>query len=372
MTRTLASLVVLLALSTGTRAQQSAAAGTGTIFMGSYSGHITAVEEATERVSKIPLKTGGPFVVQLSTDRTRFYVQSANQEHFEIVDVKKRQSLDSFTLSDSRRHVRTMAFEVDPQHRTMVLLARTATKLIDRWEIGEPEFIEYDLAAHKVLRTVGWEADFEPSYYGLALRFSPDGKLLYVLGQQIVIFDAATLKQVDSWDLSVPGDTGRGRLDPGSFDESADQPGYVTGVFTMRDPVQKRNLLVVARINLVARTVETFPLGPAPVDGDVSFTVSADRKLGHVLHQQIGRHELWTIDMTTHRVVNRVPVPSRPRMQIRASSSSQLLYFYEAGRLIEIYTADASKKLRTITLDSDMMYGTFVIVSAADAGTATR
>jgi hypothetical protein len=31
--------------------------------------------------------------------------------------------------------------------------------------------------------------------------------------------------------------------------------------------------------------------------------------------------------MTTHRVVNRVPVPSRPRMQIRASSSGQLLYF---------------------------------------------
>jgi hypothetical protein len=30
------------------------------------------------------------------------------------------------------------------------------------------------------------------------------------------------------------------------------------------------------------------------------------------------------------------------------------------------------KKLRTITLDADMMYGTFVIVSAADAGTATR
>jgi hypothetical protein len=76
--------------------------------------------------------------------------------------------------------------------------------------------------------------------------------------------------------------------------------------------------------------------------------------------------------MTTHRVVNRVPVPSRPRMQIRASSSGQLLYFYEAGRLIDIYTADALKKLRTITLDADMMYGTFVIVSAADAGTATR
>ena len=102
-----------------------------------------------------------------------------------------------------------MAFEADPQHKTMVLVARTATKLIDRWEIAAPEFIQYDLTAHKVLRTVPWSADFEPSYYGLAIRFSPDGKLFYVFGHQILIYDTATLQQVDSWDLSVPTESGR-------------------------------------------------------------------------------------------------------------------------------------------------------------------
>ena len=96
----LASLLALLVLAAGPDAAQAPPAGTGTIFMGSYSGHITAVDEATEKVSQIPLKTGGPFVVRLSPDRTRFYVQSANQEHFEVVDVRNRQSLDSFTLSD--------------------------------------------------------------------------------------------------------------------------------------------------------------------------------------------------------------------------------------------------------------------------------
>ena len=340
--------------------------------MGSYSGNITAVDEASEKVSKIPLKTGAPFVVRLSPDRTRFYVQSANQEHFEIVDVKKRQSLDSFTLSDARKHVRPYAFEVDPQHKTIMFVARTATRLIDRWEISNPEFIQYDLAEHKVARTIPWSAEFEPSYYSTALRYSPDGKFLYVFGHQILIFDAATMQQVDSWDLSVPVESGMGRLDPSSLDESTDRPGFLTGVFVMRDAVQHRALLVIGQVNLMAKTIETFPLGPAPVGGDVSFTISPDRKLAHVLHEQIGRHELWTIDMTTHRVVSRVPIPSRPRMQVRASSSGQLLYVYEAGRLIEIYSADASKKLRTLALDSDMMYGTFVIVSAADAGTATR
>ena len=170
----------------------------------------------------------------------------------------------------------------------------------------------------------------------------------------------------------MPSESGAGRLEPGSFDESTDQPGFVTGLFTMRDPIQKRKLLVVGQINLGTKTVETFPLGPAPTGGEVSFTIAPDRSRGHVLHEQIGTHELWTVDMTTHRVVSRVPVPSRPRMQIRSSSSGQLLYFYEAGRLIELYSADASKRLRTIALDSDMMYGTFVILPAAAAAVAPR
>jgi hypothetical protein len=360
-------LSAILVLAAGPAAAQAPVAGTGTIYLGSYSGHITAIEEATGTIAKIPLQTGAPFVVRLATDRTRFYVQSANQEHFEVVDVARRQSLDRFTLGDARRRVRALAFENDPQHKTMVLIVRTATKLIDRWEIAEPEFVHYDLATHTILRTVRWSEDFEPSYYGVAIRFSPDGKLFYVFGHRILIYDAETFQQVDSWDLAVPTEAGRGRLDPGSLDESTDQPGSVTGVFTMRDPIQNRRLLVVGHINLAARTVDTYPLGPAPVDGDVSFTIAPDRSKAHVLHEQIGRHELWTVDMATHRVVSRTPVPSRPRMQVRASSSGQMLYVYEAGRLIDLYTADASKKLRTIALDADMMYGTFVILPSRPA-----
>ena len=345
-------------------AAQPLSAGKGTIFLGSYSGHITAIDEATEAVTTTPLKTGAPFVVRLSPDKTRFYVQSANQEQFEVVDVRGRQTLDTFTLSDARRHVRAMAYEVDPQHRTMVLVARTATRLIDRWEIGAPEFIQYDLTEHKVVRTVPWTVDPEPAYYNIAMRFSPDGKLLYVFGHEVVIYDAATMQRVDSWDLSVPIESGMGRLDPGAWDDAADQPGVFSSLFTMRDAVQKRNLLVVGQINLAAKTVDTFPLGPAPTAGDLSFNVAPDRRHAYVLHGDIGRHELWTIDLVGRRVQSRVSVPSRPRMQIRSSSSGQMLYFHEAGRLIELYSTDASKRLRTITLDSDMMYGTFVVVPA--------
>ena len=364
MTRRWSLALATLWLFAATLSAQGPSAGNGTIFVGSYSGHLTAVDEATGAFTKIPLVTGPPFVVRLSPDRTRFYVQSANQEKFEVVDLHKRASIDSFTLSDGRRHVRALAFEVDPQHKTMVIVARTSTKQIDRWEVGPVEFILYDLAAHKVTRTVPWPGDAEPSYYSLAMRFSPDGKLLYVFGDEVTIIDTATMATVDTWDLSLPADMSLGRVEAGPSDDSADPQGFVTGLFTTQDAVMKRKSIAVGRINLAARTVEVFPLGPEPnVDG-MSFTAAPDHKHATVLLAEIGRHRLWTIDLETHQVTQRVEVPSRTRMQMRMSSNG-LLYLYEAGRTIEVFSADASKRLRTIELDSDMMYATFVIVPAS-------
>ncbi len=360
-----ALLVATLWLATASLPAQGPPAGDGTIVVGSYSGHLTFVDEASGKFAKVPLVTGPPFVVRLSPDRTRFYVQSANQEKFEVVDVHGRKSLDSFTLSDARRHVRPMAFEVDPQHKTMVLVAKTATKHIDRWEVSAPEFIVYDLAAHQVIRTVPWPLEVEPSYYTMALRFSPDGKLLYLFGDGITIFDAATMAQVDTWDLSLPTDATYGRFDAGPIDDSADPRGFVTGLFTTHDAVMKRKTLAIGRIDLARKTVDVRPLGPTPVADAVNFTVAPDRKHANVLLAEIGRHRLWTIDLEAGAVTRRVEVPSRTRMQMRMSSAG-LLYLYEAGRTIEVYSADASTRLRTIELDSDMMYATFVIIPATD------
>jgi hypothetical protein len=367
MTRGLALLLAALAVGVAPLAAQprpTPASGSGTIYVGSYSGHITAVDEATGTFSKVPLKTGPPFVVRLSPDRTRFYVLSANQERFEIVDVKTRQTLDTFTLSSGQRHIRALAYEVDPTHRTMVVVAKPATKLIDRWEIGEPEFLVYDLAEHRVTREVPWTIDPEPTHFSAALRFSPDGRLLYVFGSEVTILNATTLAQEDAWDLSMPADPSLGRFDPGPWDDSADPQGTVTSLFVMRDAVNGRKIAVVGRIDLAKKTVDTFPLGPAPETGSLSFTMSPDGRRANVLRGEIGRHELWMIDMAARAVTRRVDVPTRTRMQMRTSSTG-LLYLYEAGRTIEVYSADATTRLRTIELDSDMMYATFVIVPGA-------
>jgi DNA-binding beta-propeller fold protein YncE len=338
-------------------------AGNGTIYLGSYAKRIAVIDEATEKLTaEIPLKTGIPWAVRLSHDSTRLYVQGADQEHFEVVDIASRQTVDTFTLSEQNKHVRALAYDVDPQHRSMMLVARTVTKLADRFDIGAPVFIQYDLNAHKVVRTVAWTADPEPQYYYVHVRFSPDGKLLYVFSDEILIFDTATLQKVASWDLSLPNEPGLGRFDLGSIDEMNDDPGYFTGLFTVQDPVQKRRLLVVGRVNLGEKSIDFFPIGPAPERGEVSFALGADRKRAYVLVQEIRHDELWTVDIASKRIQGKVEFDGRPRMALRSSSNGKILYIYEAGSTIDLYDADGFKYLRTITLDADMMYETFHVV----------
>jgi hypothetical protein len=337
--------------------------GTGTIFLGSYAGRVAAIDEATEKLTAdIPLKTGLPWAMHLATDATRLYVQSADQEHFEVIDVASRQSVDTFTLSDGNNHVRVLAFDVDPQNRFMVIVARETRKLVDRFEIGTPTFFQYDLKAHKVVKTLAWSSDPEPAYYYLSLKFSPDGKLLYVFGNEIMILDATSLQKVDSWDLALPNEPALGRFDMASMDETNDEPGFFTALFTMDDPVQKRPLLVVGRVNLGQKSIDFFPIGPAQERGDVSFALGADRKHGYILVQEIRHYELWTVDMVGKRLENKVEFESRPRMALRSSSNGQLLYIYDAGNTIDLYDAVGFKHLRTITLDADMMYNTFHVV----------
>jgi DNA-binding beta-propeller fold protein YncE len=343
-------------------------AGNGTIVLASYSRHLTAIDEATEKViAQIPLKNGIPWAVRPSADRTRFYVQSANQEQFEVVDYRSRQTVDTFTLSEGNRHVRVLAYDVDPQQRVLMMVARTATKQIDRFEIGTPEFIAYDLKEHKVIRTVPWSVDPEPQYYYLNLRYSPDGKFLYAFAHEILVFDASTLQQVDSWNLSLPNEAGLNRFDLGSMDESGDEPGRFTGLFTMKDPVAGRKLLVVGSVNLGKKNIEFFPLGPTPTSGELSFALAPDRKHAYILREEIGEAEVWIVDMAGKRLQGKTTFKGRPRMAIRSSSNGQIVYIYEAGNTIDLYEADSFKYLRTITLESDMMYGTFNVIRPAKA-----
>jgi hypothetical protein len=364
-----AALFALLSSTPGTAvsAQKDRApaltAGTGTIYFTSYAKQIDVVDEATEKlIGEIPLKTGLAWTMRLSNDRTRFYVQSSDIEHFEVIDIGNRKTIDTFTLNESNRHVRPIAYDVDPQHQNLIVVARTLTKQIDRFEIGPPMFIQYDLKEHKVVKTAPWPEETEPRQYYLTLRYSPDGKLLYVFADEIEIYDTETLKKVGSWNLSLPNEPGMGRFNLGSMDETYDEPGFFTALFSTEDPVQKRKLLVVGRVDLGAKSIDFFPIGPAPGRGELSFALGGDRKHAYVLLEEIGRHEFWTIDIPGRRLQSRMEVSGRPRMAIRSSSNGKIIYIFEAGNTIDLYEAASFRYLRTIAFNADMMYGTFNVL----------
>jgi hypothetical protein len=179
----------------------------------------------------------------------------------------------------------------------------------------------------------------------------------------VLIFDPATLQQVASWDMSPPNEPGLGRFDAAWLDDTNDDTAHFNGVFTMEDKLLHRRLLVVGRLNLGERELDFFPLGPAPDRGRVSFALGPDRKRGYLLLQEIGHHELWTIDIPGRRLLKKTTFSGRPRMAVKTSSNGKIVYIYEAGNTIDLYDAEEFKYLRTITLDADMTYDSFHVVA---------
>ncbi|HYM22179.1 MAG TPA: hypothetical protein VEU08_03190 [Vicinamibacterales bacterium] len=333
-------------------------AGNGTLIIGSYPKQFWIIDEATEKiVGSIPFQSGIPRRTTLSHDRKRFYTIEAQMEKVEILDIAARRTLDTFTLSEGNKKVRIRSIEPDPQNKYVMMVTASATKLIDRFEIGAPQFVQYDLATHKVVRTIPWPNNEERQ--NANIMFSPDGKLLYMFSDQdVLIYDTADFKQIDKWELSRPVEEGFGRLDFGSRDAFNDEPGFYTSLFSVTDPVQHRRTMGIGRVNLAAKSVEYYTIGPW---SPVSFAMAPGRKVAFGLSEEIGKYEFWKFDLVNHKLAGRTEFKGRPRMGLRTSTNGKVLYIYVAGNTIDLYDADTYQYLRTITLDGDQTSELFVL-----------
>lgn len=352
------TVVSLLLFSTCLCAADKVSGGNGTLYLGGRPNKIFILDEATEKVTgEILLKTGTPAGMTLSHDRKRFYIHNIAFEDMEIVDIAQRKVIDSFRLSEGNKKMRIFGANADPLNRFLILLVKTATKQVDRFEISPPTLLQYDLAEHKVTRTIPWPKGEERE--GVGMKFSPDGKLLYLFtGEDILIYDTATFKEVDKWELSKPLEDGLGRLNFGFPDDLNEEPGYYTSLFNMQDPVQNRRIMGIARVNLGQKSVEFFPLGPAT---GVSFSLAPGRRWAYGLHSEIGKYEFWSFDLANHKLGPRTEFEGRPRMALKTSTNGKVVYVFQAGNTIDLYEAGTFKYLRTITLDADMTTGLYVL-----------
>jgi hypothetical protein len=357
-------LVALVVISTtGTLFAQrfgrgsSAMGGNSLLYIGTYQGNIQIFDESTEKlVGDIKLQTGIPRSLILSGDKKRFYVLDSTLEKVEIVDIATRKSLDTFTLSSGPTKVRIRSMQVDPLQRFMILLTRSATKKSDRWEIGDVALQLYDLQQKKITRDVPWPGG--EARENVNMRFSPDGKLLYFFGDDVLIVETEKFTEVETWQLSRPIEQGLGRVNFGAVDDVNDDPGFFTGLFTTQDPVMNRRIMGIGRVNLVGKSVEFHPIGPSE---GVGFAMAPDRKRAYGLLQQIGRYEFWSFDLEGKKLLTRSEFAGRPRMALRVSSNGQLLYVFQAGATIDVYEASSYRYLRTIEMNADQTTNLFIL-----------
>jgi len=325
--------------------------GNAKIYIGTYAKSIFVVDESNLRVTDtIPVSIGIPIGLTPSQDQKHLYVNDATFESVEVIDVATRQPIDRFTLSDGNKRVRIWGMNVDPQERFAVLLVKTSTKEVDRFKIDEPTLLKYDLKTHTVTDTIPWPRG-EVREFAQVL-FSPDGKYLYFFtDNDILIYDAITLKQVDRWQLSAALPEGMGRFNFGFGDSPYEEEGYYTSLFRVTDPVQNRTLMGVARVNLVAKSVDFYTLGPSE---PVGFALAPGRTKAYGIRRQTGTWEFWTFDLANRRVGQRVPFAGRPRMGLTVSSNGRLLYIHTAGPTIDVFDANTLRHIRQVDLGADM------------------
>jgi hypothetical protein len=340
--------------------------GNGTMYIGTYKGEIEIYDEAAEKmVDKIALKTGIPRSITPSPDRTRFYALNSRFEEIEVIDIASRKTIDSFKLSSGNKHVRVNNLQPDPGNKYLILMYRTATKLVDRWEIGPPVIQQYDLATHQFTRVIPWPGGDERE--NVNMRLGPDGKHLFLFGEEVTVLETTNFTEVESWPFAAPIEPGLGRINLGPSHDFYDPPGTFTGLFTMQDAVQKRRLMGIGRVDLVNRKVDFQPIGPAQ---QVSFAKSPDGKRAYGLVQDIGHYEMWTFDLEKPAVLKRTEFEGRPRMAVRVSSNGKLVYVYVAGATVDIWDAANHKYLRTMALGGDQTTELYVVPGPAPATTS--
>ena len=351
------ALCIGLAALTSGAAPPRLTGGSGTLYIGGWPNKIFVIDEAAEKVTAtIDVTTGTPKGMTLSKDRNRFYLVNSMSEQVEIIDIAARKSIDHFTLSEGRKRVFIRAMIPDPLDRFVIMLVKSADKKIDRFEIGSPTLVVYDLKTHAIARTIPWPKNEEREFVNIMM--SPDGKLLYFFADDVLIYDTTEFKQIDKWELSRPLEEGLARFDFGPRDVTYEEPGFYSGIFQMMDPVQNRRLMGIARVNLNAKSMDFWALGPAR---QVGFSLAPDRKRAYGLLQDVGRYEFWTFDLEHHKLGTKSEFAGRPRMALRTSSNGKVLYVYQAGNTIDLYEAGTHTYLRTITLDADETTELFVV-----------
>jgi DNA-binding beta-propeller fold protein YncE len=336
----------------------------GLMYVGTLDKKLLVLNETNgDIVGEISL-SGIPRTTVLSADKTKVHLVTT-QLQFETVDLATRQVISSFPLSDGKSMPRMIraggrnfsGLAVDPGGRYVYTTMKVTVKEIDQYRNDPPTFVKIDLQDKKIVQSIPFPKGYDEGFgFAASYKISPDGKLLYVFDDDVVVFDLSDLHQVDRIELAKPEFPGASPYRLAASDDPNDAPGTVTNVFTSVDPTVHKETIGLATFNLATKKVEYTPLGPSfPM---VGFTLSPDRKFGYSLMvYSTGANrvtEWWVWDIAAHKVIKREFLPARVNFRFGISSDGSKLLVYGGGSTIEFYDTKTLKSTKLLYVNKDM------------------
>jgi DNA-binding beta-propeller fold protein YncE len=365
--RTLICLMVLAVACMGQPATK--------IYVGAWPGRLLIIDEATGKYEgDIPLKTGVVRGVFLTRDHKKMIVTTVKDTGIEVVDLQAKTVISSFSLSSGNKKIRLRGTVVDPEGKLLYAIGKEINKEIDRFTIGTNKFYVVDIEQQKIVRVVDPPKE-EVETLGGMMRLSPDGKSVYVFGQNILVFDTQNFKLLDKQELQRTYSMAETLSLGGDLDPFGD-PAVLTSSFMSTDPIVHRSVFGIARIDLNSHTFDFHPVGPSAGMSGPGWSVSSgiqvtpDRKTGFAIAVD-GEHgnrvtQFLEFDMEKQKLVRRVEFAGRTRFSFAISSTGKHLYIYGAGNTIEIYDVATLKLIKTIEVDGDMTSSLAVVAPASE------
>ncbi len=342
------------------------------MYIGTLDKKLLVIDENKEDVVDTISLDGIPRTTALSADRKKLYIFTT-QMLLETVDLETRKVVSSFSLADSRSRPRIQAtapnrvliggntrytgIAVDPTGRYIYTTMKVAIRDIDEYRIEPPQFVAIDLQEKKIAKTWAFPKGMDQGFgFDATYKVSPDGKLLYVFQDDVLIFDLSTFQQVGEIAMAQPSYPGASPYRLAADEDANDDPNTVTSVFTTVDPIVHKGTLGLAIFNLDNRKVQYFPIGPLlPMMG---FVISPDHKRGFSVMQKIStgenrETEWWVWDIPNHSVIKKKTFDSRPTFKFGVGGDGTKLYLYGAGSTLEIFDANTLESLKLIYLNRD-------------------
>jgi hypothetical protein len=357
----LRAALALLALSLSPAVSLAASAsnaGAQLMYLGVWP-HTVLVMDATQGkiLDKINLPTDIARVLVLSPDKSMLYGSTVRDNSIVAINLSTRKVTDSFPLNSADTDYRLSGLAIDPTGKELYSVATPIVKKIDHYEVNPPEFVKIDLAARKISQMVPFPKDeTAPNAYRRSMKVSPDGKLLYLFGENIQVFNTSDFKPVKTIELSKTTDPSTDQLSLSPSNDPNEPAGKLTGIFETSDPYVHRKIFGIADVDLSNMSFDLTPVGPADASM-LPMMLTPDRKLGYTV-AIFGTHgdritEFWVFDMATKKVINRRQFLGRTRLNFGMSADGTKLMIYNAGFQIELYDAKTLELEKTIDLEGD-------------------